>query len=125
MREYRDLWNGFTIVGNPQTRRLGELDRRMVLRSSARRFFQYISSIHLAVLVMSTVHVVSGKYASTMIHDNQFEIFVIYCTYACYFVVATSLAFVLVYCSLFLGENIISVLRRWLGEGDRVYGYYC
>uniref|UniRef100_V9IKX5 Pecanex-like protein n=1 Tax=Apis cerana TaxID=7461 RepID=V9IKX5_APICE len=51
VREHFCNWYGFSNAGNFETRRLGEPDRRLVLRSSSRCFFKYFSLIYLAFLL--------------------------------------------------------------------------
>lgn len=53
--------HGFANTGDPETRRLGEPDGRLVLRSASRRFLQHLPPIHLAVSALSAVHDLSGK----------------------------------------------------------------
>lgn len=53
--------HGFANAGDPETRRLGEPDGRLVLRSASRRFLQHVPPLRLAVSALPAVHDLSGK----------------------------------------------------------------
>ena len=61
VKEHFCNWYGFSNAGNFETRRLGEPDRRLVLRSSSRRFFKYVSLVHLAFLALLTIYYIPCK----------------------------------------------------------------
>ena len=64
------FWNGFSNIGNFETRRMGEFDRRMVLRPTSWCFCKYFSPLCMALLTLFAVHNISRKSFSFII---QFE----------------------------------------------------
>jgi len=52
---------GFANAGDSEAGRLGEPNRRLVLRSASRHFLQYVPSLHLAVPALPAVYDLPGK----------------------------------------------------------------
>ncbi|XP_012134534.1 pecanex isoform X2 [Megachile rotundata] len=81
VREHFYNWYGFSNAGNFETRRLGEPDRRLVLRSASRYFFKYFSPLHLALPALLTIYYIScGDRGDLEYFPPTLYVWVAYCS---------------------------------------------